>query len=59
MGNNIVKKLEKRTVKSFMDLLILSELRNGPMSGYDAIGYIHNKFGVLLSSGTIYSFHFG
>ena len=55
MENNIVKKLEKRTVKSFMDLLILSELRNGPMSGYDAIGYIHNKFGVLLSSGTIYS----
>lgn len=55
MENSLVKKLEKRTVKSFMDLLILSELRNGPMSGYDAIGYIHKKFGILVSSGTVYA----
>jgi DNA-binding PadR family transcriptional regulator len=38
-----------------MDLVMLAELRNGSMSGYDAIGHIHNKFGVLISSGTIYS----
>jgi len=38
-----------------MDVLLLAELRNGSMSGYDAIGYIHEKFGVLLSSGTVYS----
>jgi len=25
------------------------------MSGYDAISFVHNKFHVLLSSGTIYS----
>ena len=25
------------------------------MSGYDVISYIHDKFGVLLSSGTVYS----
>lgn len=34
---------------------MLAELKNGPMSGYDAIGFIHNEFGVLLSSGTVYS----
>jgi DNA-binding PadR family transcriptional regulator len=38
-----------------MDIIMLTELRNSSMSGYDVIGYIHNKFGVLLSSGTIYS----
>jgi DNA-binding PadR family transcriptional regulator len=38
-----------------LDVLLLAELRNGAMSGYDAIGYVHNKFGVLLSSGTIYA----
>ena len=34
---------------------MLAELRNGAMSGYDAISFIHNKFGVLVSSGTVYS----
>jgi DNA-binding PadR family transcriptional regulator len=38
-----------------MDILILAELRNAPMSGYDIIGFIHNKFGILVSSGTVYS----
>jgi len=47
--------MHRRIVKSFMDLLILVELRNVPMSGYDVIAYIHNKFGILVSSGTVYS----
>ena len=34
---------------------ILAELKNAPMSGYDVIAYIHNKFGILVSSGTVYS----
>lgn len=38
-----------------MDVLVLAELRKGAMSGYDAISYIHDKFGVLVSSGTVYS----
>jgi len=33
----------------------MAELQNGPISGYDAISFIHNKFGFLASSGTIYS----
>jgi len=33
----------------------MAELQNGPISGYDAISYIHNKFGFLVSSGTVYS----
>jgi DNA-binding PadR family transcriptional regulator len=53
--NETVEKLRKQTIKSIMDIIMLTELKNGSMSGYDAIGYIHNKFGVLLSSGTIYS----
>ncbi|MCW4015940.1 MAG: PadR family transcriptional regulator [Candidatus Bathyarchaeota archaeon] len=47
--------MRKQIIKSVMDLLMLAELRNGTMSGYDAIGFIHNKFGVLVSSGTVYS----
>jgi len=33
----------------------LAELRNGPLSGYDVIAFIHNKFRLLVSSGTVYS----
>ena len=33
----------------------MSELQNGAISGYDVISYIHNKFGFLVSSGTVYS----
>ena len=33
----------------------MAELQNGPISGYDVISFIHNKFGFLASSGTVYS----
>ena len=51
----IIKKMHERVIKTFMDAIIMSELQNGPISGYDVISYIHNKFGFLVSSGTVYS----
>jgi DNA-binding PadR family transcriptional regulator len=43
-------------VKSFMDVLILVMLENSSsVSGYDVIAHIHKKFGILVSSGTVYS----
>jgi DNA-binding PadR family transcriptional regulator len=33
----------------------MAELQNEPISGYDVISFIHNKFGFLASSGTVYS----
>jgi DNA-binding PadR family transcriptional regulator len=47
--------MHERVIKSFMDTIIMAELQNGPISGYDAISYIHNRFGFLVSSGTVYS----
>jgi DNA-binding PadR family transcriptional regulator len=51
----IIAKMNERIIKNFLDLIILNELRNGPFSGYDIISYIHNKYQLLISSGTIYS----
>lgn len=51
----MLKKMYRRLIKSFLDVLILAELRNGPMSGYDVIAFIHRKFRLLVSSGTVYS----
>lgn len=55
-GNILVlKKMNRRIIKNFLDVLILEELRNGPLSGYDVIAYIHNKFRLLVSSGIVCS----
>ncbi|TFH22837.1 PadR family transcriptional regulator [Candidatus Bathyarchaeota archaeon] len=51
----IIKKMHERVIKTFMDTIILAELQNGSISGYDVISFIHNKFGFLASSGTVYS----
>lgn len=55
MSQKIVEKLRKRVIKNFMDILVLTKLRNSQMSGYDVISYIHKRFGILVSSGTVYS----
>jgi len=51
-SSKLVEKLRKRAIQNF---IILTEMKKGALSGYDVIGLIHNKFGVLMSSGTIYS----
>jgi len=51
----ILKRMHRRIIKNFLDVLVLAELRNGPLSGYDVIAFIHNKFRLLVSSGTVYS----
>ena len=55
LEGKILKKMHERIIKNFMDIIILAELRNRPMSGYDVISFIHNKFHLLVSSGTVYS----
>jgi len=51
----ILKKMHEKIIKSFMDTIIMAELKNGSISGYDIISFIHTKFGFLVSSGTVYS----
>jgi DNA-binding PadR family transcriptional regulator len=55
LEGKILKKMHERMIKNFMDIIIMTELRNNSLSGYDVISYIHNKFNLLVSSGTVYS----
>jgi DNA-binding PadR family transcriptional regulator len=56
LGSRVEKKLRERVLKSFLDVLILSKLENSePMSGYDFISFINEEFGIIISTGTIYS----
>ena len=51
----IFREMHERIIKSFMDVIIMTEIRKGPLSGYDVISYINAKFNLLVSSGTVYS----
>jgi len=51
----ILKSINRRIIKNFLDVLVLAELRKGAMSGYDVIVFVHDKFHLLVSSGTVYS----
>jgi DNA-binding PadR family transcriptional regulator len=55
LEGKILKKMHECIIKNFMDIIIMTELRNESLSGYDFISYIHNKFNLLVSSGTVYS----
>lgn len=52
----VLRDMQERMIKNFMDVIVMTELRSGPLSGYDVISYINSKFNVLMSSGTVYSF---
>jgi DNA-binding PadR family transcriptional regulator len=51
----ILREMHERVIKTFMDVIIMTELRHGPLSGYDVISHINAKFNLLVSSGTVYS----
>jgi DNA-binding PadR family transcriptional regulator len=52
---DVLKKMHRRIIKVFLDVVVLTELKKGVMSGYGIIGFIHNKFRIFVSSGTVYS----
>ncbi len=50
------KDIETRVVKSFLDVLILIEMKKqANLSGYDVTAFVNNKFGGILSPGTVYA----
>jgi len=56
MGSSkIAEDLRERAIRSFLDIFILAELKDAPKSGYDFIRIMHKRFGMLISSGTVYS----
>ena len=55
MEAEILEKMNAGMIKIFMEMLILLQLRSGPMSGNDLITFIHKKFHILVSSDTVYS----
>jgi len=55
LEKEIFREIQERILKSFLDVLIMTELRKEPKSAYDIISFIHKRFHLLMSSGTVYS----
>lgn len=54
--SDFLEHVREKIIRSHMDVFILKEMkRNSNLSGYDVVVSIHKKFGILLSSGTVYS----
>jgi hypothetical protein len=37
LDGKILKRMHERIIKNFMDIIIMAELKNGALSGYDVI----------------------
>jgi DNA-binding PadR family transcriptional regulator len=56
MVSKILKNVQRRLIKHFLDTIILDKLKNTQaLSGYDIMELVHKKFGLLISSGTVYA----
>ncbi|TRO49339.1 PadR family transcriptional regulator [Candidatus Bathyarchaeota archaeon] len=55
MTSKFLKDLHRRTLQNYLDIIILTKLQERSLSGYDLVGYINKKYGILISPGTIYS----
>jgi DNA-binding PadR family transcriptional regulator len=53
--DNVLKNLKERVIKDFLDVIVLSELQNGSLSGYDIISVVFRRYRFLISAGTVYS----
>jgi len=53
--SEMLEKMHRRLAEDFLDMLILLKLSKGSLSGNDIISYIHKRFDMFVSAGTIYS----
>jgi DNA-binding PadR family transcriptional regulator len=57
LDSKILKEMQRRLTKHFLDIIILAELRNASfLGGYDIVELVNKKFGFLMSPGTVYGF---
>jgi len=49
------KTFNERILRSFLDILILTQLEKNTLSGYDITGIINDQFGIFISPGTVYN----
>jgi len=56
LESETLAKIHRRTIRNFLDVVILLALKNRPLSGSDVMSFVHDKFHMLLSTGTVYAY---
>lgn len=57
MTNDVLKEMQERIIRSFLDIVLLVNIqKSSDLGGYDIIKLIREKFGIVINPGTIYSF---
>jgi len=52
----MLKELQRSIVKNFLDTVVMVKLKtSGSLTGYEVMEYVQQKYGVVISSGTVYS----
>ena len=54
----IIKKMNERIIKNFLDVIIMSELRNGALSGYDIISFVSDIIAGYTNRCAVISYYF-
>ena len=57
LTTKLLREMHERIVKSLLDIIVLVKLyeRATLLGGYDLMELVHQEFGVLVSSGTVYA----
>jgi len=55
LKSDTMNTMQRRVVQNFLDVIVLLKLRKSPLSAYDVISFVHLKFHMLISSGTVYA----
>ena len=55
LEKEILSSMLERLLKNLLDVLVLAEMESKDLSGYDILQHVHDEFGFLISSGTVYS----
>jgi DNA-binding PadR family transcriptional regulator len=56
MENKVMKSMRKALVRSFLDIIVLNNIKDhGPLSGYDIIELVQTRFNFMVSPGSVYS----
>ena len=57
MKAKMLKDIQRSLIKNFLDTVVMAKLKkaSGPMNGYEFVEYVQQKYGILISAGTMYT----
>ena len=56
LEREVLREMRERIVKNFLDVIVLTKLRESEaLGGYDVVKLVNKKFGILVSTGSAYA----